>query len=321
MSALSSRLNQLVAAHVLTPDQAAELAAAAATGDPDAPDAGRRNRILEVLGYAGGALMLGAIAFLGLAFWPDLTRPQRIGLALASVLVTAGAGALLRRWRSGQVLTQVLFALTAAAAGFAWTVITSDDTMVGTAIVVMAVSAVGVAALRSVGCLLAAWAGAMMLVSVVVLNVIGERYAAVDQGYEPTRDLTIGYFAVTAVFVVVGLLLHRQLNFALAGGAGWSACVTLQFVEPHGEWWALIVGTMVALIAFAGFVITRGYAMAVVGGLILVSAWPTSLFRITESELAAAIGLIVPGTLLILAVVVMSRRQGQPLGLGRTRLT
>ncbi len=313
MSALTSRLDQLVAAHVLTTEQAADLATAAAADRPGVPDGGRRSRLLEVLGYAGGALMLGAITFLGLAFWPDLTRPQRIALALATVVVTAVAGALLRRWPSGRVLTQVLFALTAAAAGFAWTVVTSDDRFIGTSIVVIAVSALGVVALRSVGCLLSAWGGSMMLVSVVVFNVIGERFGALDEGYNPGRDLALGYLVVTAVFAVVGLLLQRQLNFALAGVAAWSGVVTLQMVEPYGEWWSLGAGTLLALVAFAGFVITRGYALAVVGGLILLSAWPTSLFRITESELAAAVGLVVPGALLITAVVVMSRREGRRL--------
>ncbi len=94
MTKLSAELSRLVDAHVLSPAQSQDLEAAARADLLDALEASRRpapmpressrSTVLEVLGYAGGALLLGAVIFLGFSFWDELERPARIGVALAS---------------------------------------------------------------------------------------------------------------------------------------------------------------------------------------------------------------------------------------------
>ena len=60
---------------------------------------------------------------------------------------------------------------------------------------------------------------------------------------------------------------------------------------------------------FFGFVRIRRHALAAVGCLILLSTWPASLYRITDSVLGAALGLVGAGAVLITTVVLMSHRR------------
>ena len=158
MTKLSAELSRLVDAHVLSPAQSQDVEAAARADLLEALEADRpapmpressRSTVLEVLGYAGGALLLGAVIFLGFSFWDELERPARIGVALASFLVPAAGGAALVTWKTRPALGRVLLALACFTAGFAWTVIVEDEKLVGTAIVIVATSLAGVLLLRA----------------------------------------------------------------------------------------------------------------------------------------------------------------------------
>ena len=184
MTKLSAELSRLVDAHVLSPAQSQDLEAAARADLLDAleetrrpapiPRESSRSTVLEVLGYAGGALLLGAVIFLGFSFWEELERPARIGVALSAFVVPAAGGAALVIWKTRLALGQILLALACFTAGFAWTVIVEDEKLVGTAIVIVATSLAGVLLLRAGAFLITGWCGAMMLVITLVLNVIDD---------------------------------------------------------------------------------------------------------------------------------------------------
>ena len=318
MTKLSVELSRLVDAHILSPAQSQDLQAAARADLLDALEAGRRpappressrSTVLEVLGYAGGALLLGAVIFLGFSFWDELERAARIGVAVASFAVPAAGGAALVAWKTRPELGRLLLALACYAAGFAWTVTFEDEKLIGTAMVIVATSLAGVLVLRAGALLISGWSGAMMLVSALVVNVIDDGRTDADQFQLIPVHLAVGFLVVAAILTGTGFVISRTLAWTLAGLSGAAASIGLQFAETHGEWLSFAVGTVAVAILFFGFVRIRRHALAAVGCLILLSTWPASLYRITDSELGAALGLVAAGAVLIMTVVLMSRRR------------
>jgi len=103
MDRLDTQLARLVEQQILSASQAQELLAAARADGLDRPSvpmesAPRSNpkgsAVLEVLGYVGGALVLGAVIMLGSLFWDDLGSTGRKMVAVA-LLGRA------RTWRCG----------------------------------------------------------------------------------------------------------------------------------------------------------------------------------------------------------------------------
>ena len=132
----------------------------------------KSSAVLEVLGYVGGALVLGAVIMLGSFFWDDLGSTGRKLVAVASVVVPALGGAALVRGRARPELGRILLALACYAAGFAYLVVFEDQKFVVSAAIVVLTSAVGAVLLRSGAFLVSGWSGAMLLVCAVVFNVI-----------------------------------------------------------------------------------------------------------------------------------------------------
>lgn len=315
MNRLETQLARLVEQQVLSPDQARELADAARADQMDgrpepgsvAPSGPRSSAILEVLGYVGGALVLGAVIMLGTFFWDDLGIAGRKAVAVASFAVPALGGAALVRGRTRPELGRILLALACYAAGFAYLVVFEDKKFVVSAAIVVVTSAIGAALLGSGAFLLSGWSGAMLLVDAVVFEVIDA-----DRGGDLTAEvwqthLAIGFLLVGLVMVACGLVLSRTLAWSLAGLSGWAASIALQ-TTPDGEWPSLIVATIVAAALLTAFVITHRYAYAVIGCLILLTIWPASLYQILGNDaVGAAIGLVAAGAVLITTVIVLSR--------------
>lgn len=265
--------------------------------------------ILEVLGYVGGALVLGAVIMLGTFFWEDLGNAGRKAVAIASFMVPALGGLALVRGRTRPELGRILLALACYAAGFAYLIVFEDKKFVVSAAVVVVTSAIGAVLLRSGAFLLSGWSGAMLLVDALVFEVID-----VGQLGEVNNDawqthLAIGFLLVGLIVAACGLVLSRTLAWSLAGLSGWAASIALQ-TGADGEWPSLIVATLVAAALLTAFVITRRYAYAVIGCVILLTIWPTSLYRILDNNaVGAAVGLVAAGAVLIATVIVLSRRR------------
>jgi Predicted membrane protein (DUF2157) len=313
-SRLAAELAVLTESKVLSPELADRLwqaaladAQVAPTPEPATDDRGRTGNpgLLDVLGYVGGALLLGALLFLGGALWRDLSRLARDLVALAALLIAAAGGAALWRSRTRRPLAGVLLALACVAAGFAYHQVFDDQEGVVSSAVVVVGAALLTVLLGSAACLLAGWVGAMVFV-----------VALVSKLTEPEHDhmavLVAAGFGVVAVLLgLAGSWRHRTAAWVLAGLSGWAASAALLSTQPpiRGAYLCLIVATLVAGALFAAFVRFRSSWYAVVGCLIMLSMWPVGLQRILASAVGVALGLVVAGGLLIAAAVALGQRQ------------
>lgn len=316
---LESQLARLVEEQVLSASQAEELVDAARADWRDslpvtveqAPSRSvpRSSAVLEVLGYVGGVLVLGAVIMLGSFFWDDLGSTGRKLVAVASLVVPALGGAALIKGRARPELGRILLALACYAAGFAYLVVFEDQKFVVSAALVVLASAIGAVLLRSGAFLVSGWSGAMLLVCAVVFNVIDSPGTTGAAPNAVAMHLAVGFLLVGLVLTASGLFLSRTLAWSLAGLSGWATSIALQMVTPHGEWLSLVAATIVSAALLSAFVLTRRYAYAVIGCAILLSIWPVSLYRIIDDAVGAAIGLVAAGAVLISTVVVLSRRR------------
>ena len=321
ISPLGRRLRELTAEGVLTPEQAAQLQQLAhddgvpagdAAGDSTALRTGGpadRHRVatanlgvLDVLGYLGGALLLGALIFVGFTLWGDLSRGARTMLAIASFVVPAAGGAILERTSTRRGLARVLLALSSFAAGFACFVIIDDEDLMISAGVVVLTAVVGLLTLRSVAFYLPGWVGAMAFVPAFVQNGL-----ELPEGDALGYAIAGGFLVVGLALVVAGMLLGREVAWTLAGLSGWAA--TLPLVGFDHSYLALAVATAVAGALFVGVVRLKEYAFAIVGCLIVLSMWPVALYQILDTALGVALGLVAAGCVLILSAVVLARRR------------
>ena len=318
MNRLETQLARLVEEQLLTSTQAQELVAAAradrldgeaAPAESVARSSPRSSAVLEVLGYVGGALVLGAVIMLGSFFWDDLGSTGRKLVAVASLVVPALGGAALVRGGARPELGRILLALACYAAGFAYLVVFDDRKFVVSAAIVVLTSAIGAVLLRSGAFLVSGWSGAMLFVCAVVFNVIDPVEAIGPDSTAVPVHLAIGFLLVGLALAGSGLLLSRTLAWSLAGLSGWAASIVLQMDAPHGEWLSLAVATLVTAALLTAFVLSRPYAYAVIGCAILLSIWPVSLYRILDDAVGAAIGLVAAGAVLIGTVIVLSRRR------------
>src|SRR5215212_5695733 len=318
MDRLEAQLAHLVEQHVLSASQAQELADAVRADRLDgqsAPQSAptqaavrsttKSSAVLEVLGYVGGALVLGAVIMLGSFFWDDLGSTGRKLVAVASVVVPALGGAALIKGRARPELGRILMALACYAAGFAYLVIFEDQKFVMSSAIVVVTSAIGAVLLRSGAFLVSGWSGGMLLVCAVVFNLI-DTPISVDPAKEAAY-LAVGFLLVGFALATSGLLLSRTLAWSLAGLSGWAASISLQGAA-NGEWLALIAATVVTAALLTAFVQTHRYAFAVIGCAILLSIWPVSLYRILDDAVGAAIGLVAAGAVLITTVIWLSHR-------------
>jgi hypothetical protein len=318
---LESQLARLVEEQVLSASQAEELVDAARADRLDAQQVAvdqtprstaRSSAVLEVLGYVGGVLVLGAVIMLGSFFWDDLGSTGRKLVAIASLVVPALGGAALIKGGARPELGRILLALACYAAGFAYLVVFEDQKFVVSAALVVLASAIGAVLLRSGAFLVSGWSGAMLLVCAAVFNVIDSPGTTGAAPNAVAVHLAIGFLLVSVVLAVSGLFLSRTLAWSLAGLSGWATSIVLQMVTPHGDWLSLVVATIVSAALLTAFVLTRRYAYAVIGCVILLSIWPASLYRIIDDAVGAAIGLVAAGAVLISTVVVLSRRRRIP---------
>ncbi|GAA2112045.1 hypothetical protein GCM10009841_35340 [Microlunatus panaciterrae] len=315
MSRLSTEIHHLVEDRTLSSAQGDLLLHAAqedlreATGAvPATPDqtatehaAARRNAVLEVLGYVGGALLLGAIIFLCFLFWGDLGRAGRNLVAVAAVVVAIGGGLALVGLKVRQELGHVLIALGCYALGFAYfNLFTDRDGIASSAVIVLA-SVVGAVVFRSGAFLFTFWSGSILL-AIMLLN-----YWNADD-IASMNLLGSGFLGLAAVLGASGFLLAKPFAWSLAGISGWASGWVWYIKSDGGTWLALTVATVVAALLLLAFVRIRNYALAIIGCLVILSLWPACLYRIVGSAFGVAIGLIAAGAVLIGIVIVLSRR-------------
>jgi len=313
MTHLEDAIEHLAVRQVLTSEQA-DLLRAAAARDGGLPPvepgggrpavvgggAGRAGSVLEVLGYIGGALLLGAVIFLTASYWDDLDRSGRNVVAVAALVISAGGGLALMLGHLREDVGRVLLALSCYAAGFTYLTLFSDDTFIISSGVVVAASTVGAVLFRAGALLVSGWSGGMLL----AIAVVTDQFDNSDSG---EVYLAVAFLVVGVVLALVGFVLSRTLAWSLAGLSGWASAAIWLAAPVEGEWFALVVATSVSGLLLFSFVRTHAYSLAVIGCLVLLTLWPTCLYEIFHSALGVATGLIAAGGVLIATVAVMSR--------------
>ncbi|MFI5693621.1 hypothetical protein ACIA58_17380 [Kribbella sp. NPDC051586] len=329
-SRLDDELSRLVSAGVLRQYQAdsirdaadAEIDAALADPGRPLPQSGAKapepakpkappvephpNALVEVLGYIGGALLLGAVALLTLANWGEMGRAARVSTGTTAAIVLLGAAVVLALLRRHEQLSSALASLGCCVAGFATYVAVEGEAgrVVGVA-VALALAVVGLWWLDGSSLLVATFGILAVGVLVITADVLtpDTGSAANSAGIAGT-----GFIVVAFVFAMLGLVRDQVTSWSLAGAAMFSSSICW-LVQERGEIMALAVGTAGPAALLVAYGRTRRSAYAVVGCAILLVIWPTSLYQLTDNMAGVAIGLVVASGVLLLAVLMLSRRR------------
>ncbi|NEA36981.1 hypothetical protein [Streptomyces sp. SID13031] len=323
-SRLDDELTRLVSAGVLRPHQAQSLRTAAEADSgtrtpPPArtggeqpktvrtpPTAAHSSALTEVLGYIGGALLLGAVALLTLANWGEMGRAARISTGTSAAVILLGTAMLLALLRRREQLSSALASLGCCVAGFATYVAIEGETgrVVGVA-VALALAVLGV------------WwlAGSSLLVATFAILAVGVLVITADVLTPDTSTTTnsagiagTGFILVAFVMAMLGLVRDQVTAWSLAGAAMFSSSICW-LVQERGEVMALAVGTAGPAALLVAYGRRHASAYAVVGCSILLVIWPISLYQLTDNVAGVAIGLVVASTALLVAVLLLTRRQ------------
>jgi hypothetical protein len=264
--------------------------------------------LTEVLGYIGGALLLGAVALLTVANWGEMGRAARITTGTSAAIILLGAAALLALLRSRDQLSSALASLGCCVAGFA-TYVAVEGESGRVAGVAVALALVGLALWWLAGSSLLVATFAILAVGVVVItsDVIGS-----DGTNSNTAGIAgTGFILVAIVMALLGLVRDQVTAWSLAGAAMFSSSICW-LMQDRGEVMALAVGTAGPAALLVAYGRRHASAYAVVGCSILLVIWPTALYQLTENLAGVAIGLVVASAVLLVAVLLLSRRHRRP---------
>jgi hypothetical protein len=283
--------------------------------DHGADEQGSGERVVEVLAYVGGALVLAAAAVMTGLAWDDIGRSGQLLVTAGGALVLLAAAAVLGgATRRRQTLRSVLAALAAGAAGLAGSVVArieaSDDAFDSTAVLYLSLGILVVAVpaylfWRGSALVFAAYSGGFILTLWLVDQQVGPSWEA--------KDGLIGLVVYGLVVAGLGWLLpERDLALALAL-TSIAVAATIGSVDDATAWFALVLGLVVVAVAFALFSDTREGGFAAVGAISALIIPATSMATITESAVVVAVVLSVVGLALIAGAITTASRGSRSL--------
>ncbi|MEV0284538.1 MULTISPECIES: hypothetical protein [unclassified Kribbella] len=328
-SRLDDELLRLVSAGVLRQYQAealrdaADAEVAAALADPGRarpqppaeqpaakpkppPTASHSSALIEVLGYIGGALLLGAVALLTVANWGEMGRAARVSTGTSAAVVLLGAAAVLGVLRRREQLSSALASLGCCVAGFATYVAIEGETgrIVGVAVALVLAGA-GLWWLAGSSLLVATFG----ILAVGVLVITADVLTPDTGGSSNTAGIAgTGFILVAFVMGMLGLVRDQMTAWSLAGAAMFSSSICW-LIQERGEIMALAVGTAGPAALLVAYGRRQASAYAVVGCAILLVIWPTALYQLTDNMAGVAIGLVIASAVLLVAVLLLSRRR------------
>lgn len=300
-------LRRAVEDAVLAEDQAREVLRRFSAAGPDTVEAGRRGRIAEVAGYAGGALVLCAgVLFLGTE-WADLGRGTRAGFLFgaATLLAVGGAAVLATAGRSrGQVaadpdsarrrLVSAIWALGAAALAGGAGVLADQPTPVLAAGVGLLAATISYALMPGAPGHVAGAAAALGLAGTAADRLVDAPGAAA---------YALVYVAVGAGWVgLAASPVVRERDLGLAVGAATAllgAQLPVLWGDARGLGYALTA--LVAVAGYAGYVVVRRWPVLAAGVLATTLVVPEALLDWTDGSVSAAGALLVAGATLLAA--------------------
>ena len=278
---------------------------------PAAPPAERGERLVAMLTYLGGALVLGAVVVIASLLWRDLSQLSRIGLSLAATVTLIAAATALTPWSHGgglpwhgprQALSSTLAAFAAATLALAVGVAFEDDPLLPAGLTGL-VAAIGLYAVwRGYALVLAAFAGAATMLGWTI-----EHYEIYDSALA-VSGLMIA-FGITAV--LVGRLVPEHLATDTAGSL--TVVMGLQTMSSweHLAIYGLIASLAFVAIAFALYLADQGPQFALVGGLGALMLPAAALGTLTDSAMVVGLTLLAVGLLLIVGAVFVVRRRSE----------
>lgn len=326
---VTAALQGLVADGTLSPEQATAVAqrltaAAPNAAAPNATD-GRGaaappprlgGRLAEIAGYAGGALLLGAVALFLTSGWQDLSDSARVAILTGTAVLLIVAGGLIARG-AGSVrdlgrdhdsarrrLVSVLWTFGAAAAAGAAGLAYDGHELVAAGSVGLAVVAVGYALVPGAVGQLGAWLACIGL----VCGLIG------DIGEVPNTTayalLLVALGALWAGLAMTRVLGEEEPGLALGAGLALFAAQLPVFAgEVSGLGYGLTA--LVAVAGFAGYLSTRSWSVLGAGVLATTLVVPEALYDWTDGSVPAAGSLLVAGlTLLGASAIGLRLRRG-----------
>jgi Predicted membrane protein (DUF2157) len=271
----------------------------------------RRERMVEVLSYLGGALVIGAlILIVGLA-WDDLSRAGKLAicggtslllLAAAAAIGWRGAGtdAARRRRTHASTLAAVASAGVAFTAGVAFDIDAFSE-MLPPGIAMLVVAAAGYLLWRGAP-LLCAMFGAGLLIVIALLEMRPVAW--------PTL-LVVGSTLVAYGLVWLGLgrfVEERHVAGVLGGATGLVGAELVSSSDEHAVI-GLVLGLVMIGLMFALLWTTRRWWYAVLGAVGALVVPPTALGVLWDNALLAGVVLLVIGVVLIGGAVTTVRRR------------
>lgn len=316
-------LRDLVADGTLTPDQATRVATRLGaplssppvppTQAPEAP----LSRAAELAGYAGAALLVGAVGLFLRTGWQDLSDPSRVVLLAVATVLLAAAGAaivtvgaesireLARHHDSARRrLVSTLWAGAAATAAAGAGLLADGHEPLAASTTAVVVAGAGYALVPGAVGQLAAFLAWIGLVSALIDEV----------GDEPgtTTAYAVAFVLLAAAWCALASLrvLHER-TFALALGAGLALLgAQLPVISGDDAWLGYLLTAAVAAAGYAGFVLTRRWPLLVAGVAGMTLVVPEALGDWADGSVPAAGVLLVAGlTLLGSSAVSLRLRQ------------
>jgi hypothetical protein len=286
----------------------------------------RRERVVEVLSYLGGALVIGAlILIVGLA-WSDLSRAGKLAICGgATVLLlgaavavagigrpgigrtsSAGSGAKGAGSRQRDTLASTLGALGAGGAAFTVGVAIDVDgfralILPGVAMVVVAVASYVMWGKAPLVC---ATFGGGFLVVIALIDMRPQAW--------PALVLTgIALLAYGALWIGVGRILTERDVAGVLGGAIALIGAELASIDNDHAWVGLLLGLVGIAAMFALFWTSRRWWYAVFGAAGALVIPPTALGVMFDNALLVGVVLLLIGVALIVGAVATLRRRGR----------
>lgn len=274
------------------------------------PTAAHSSALTEVLGYIGGALLLGAVALLTVANWGEMGRAARISTGTSAAVILLGTAALLALVGRREQLSSALASLGCCVAGFAtYVAIEGESGRIAGVAVALVLAVLGVWWLAGSSLLVATFAILAVGVLVITADVLTPDTSSTNSaGIAGTGFILVGF-----VMALTGLVRDQVTAWSLAGAAMFSSSVCW-LIQERGEVMALAVGTAGPAALLFAYSRRHASAYAVVGCSILLVIWPLSLYQLTNNVAGVAIGLVIASTALLVAVLLLTRRQRRLVG-------
>jgi len=292
-------LNALVERGVLSSGQLQEvLAAVERPGVESRDETAGRTGLWEVLGYVGGALVLGGASLLVGMSWADLGQSARVALLAAATLVLVAAGVLIGGGPRGvrgmagcgpsprARIVVVLLALASGAA--AMTVATALEAGEGVAATAtgLLVALGGYLALPSLPGLLATGGFSVGVVLAVDAQWFESSTLSVSLGL-----LVLG--GIWAALALTGRLLDESVG--LAGAAAIALAGAQTPVGSDQPWWGHGLTALIAVACFAGYLRHRTIVLLAFGVLGITVAVPEAVWHWFRGALGGPLIVLVVG--------------------------